>query len=282
MRKKLRGSSAFLLGLSLFFYGTGNLLASADTFVMQGQSDTEIEMKGYIGTAYQLNAHNIVVHVKDVKGMNIWKASGASVSITGPTDSTLDKVTPWVSAPTLKAEIGAYKVTLGIQEDATVHREITVFVVDDVTVTDKETLLFGQDFELTPGEKRNLTAEKVKAVAKVRAYDIQSGAEITKEVKTNTQDLMHYLQEDEKAVTQRFSVRGVTLEVQASTLLPSEQSTHGTTGGEDGTFVSGGKLPSTGESNNLLAMMGIAFLTLLSLLLVHHKGLIKRKNEGGV
>ncbi len=267
--KKIQNKSFFLylIGIISLLVSTpcvsfaSVLPAEGDRQILQGQEQTSIESLGYIGTTYKLTAHNIIVHVKNVSQLDIWKASEANVSTVSPIGRETDKVTPFIDKSNLKAKVGTYKVKLGIREDGSVSTVITVFVVEGPYSTDGQTLLYGHDFQLTRAEKQQLTVEKVKKIAGIRAYDIASGQEITSEVEGNAADLAQYLQEDQRPVDQTFSVRKVRLTVRGSTLSSSDVSPQ-----ENFKTLnsnrSGKVLPHTGEREDILYFVGVLFIFL--------------------
>ena len=84
-----------------------------------------------------------------------------------------------------------------------------------------------------------------------------------------------YLQEDLKPVTQKFLVRGVSLTLQASTLLTPSK-------GQDNSMSSinslRDSLPDTGDKGNSLSALGMFVFTLLGLFVVN-KQLEKKGRE---
>lgn len=280
MKKNSKFYSTFLLlGTTLFLGGPSSTVFASvydqgdGTQAVQGQDNAQIEALGYLGTAYDMRAHNIVVHVKEVSKLNIWRASEASVSVSLPTEVGTDKVTPVIQAPTLQAKAGVYPAELSIKEDPTVHTSIKIFVLDDSSATDGHTVLLGHDFQLTKAEKMKLNPEKVEVVAGIHAYDVASGQDISAEVQEKSGDLQNYLQEDLKPVAQHFSVRGVNTTLQASTLLsPGQES------GNSSNHQSGDSLPDTGERENSLSALGMFVFTLLGLFMVN-KGSWKKVKE---
>lgn len=243
---------------------------------IQGQESVQIEALGYLGTAYHMTAHNIVVNVKDVPKLNIWIASEACVSVMPPTEGETDRVTPIINAPTLQSKAGVYPAELSIKEDPMVHTSIKIFVLDDSSSSDGQTVILGHNFQLTQAEKVGLTTEKEEIVAGIHAYDVISGQDITSEVQEKPGDLEKYLHEDLKPVTQKFSVRGVNLTLQASTLL--------TPGGDQNNGMPSinslrDKLPDTGDRGDNLSTLGMFVFTLLGLFFVNKQLGKKGKEE---
>lgn len=261
MKKNSKLSSTFLLLGATLILGSTTSSVSASVYdrgdgtqAVQGQDNAQIEALGYLGTAYEMTAHNIVVHVKEVPKLNVWRASEASVSVSLPTEEGTDKVTPVIHASTLQAKAGVYPAELSIKEDPTVHTSIKIFVLDDSSATDGRTVLLGDDFQLTKAEKKKLSPEKEEVVAGIHAYDVASGQDISSEVQAKAGDLQKYLQEDLKPVAQHFSVRGVNLTLQASTLLsPGQEQDSGTASNNR----SGASLPDTGERENSLCFRDV-------------------------
>lgn len=284
MKKNSKISFAFLLlGTTLIL---GNLSSTVFASVIdmtdgnqtiQGQESVQIEALGYLGTAYHITAHNIVVHVKDVPKLNIWLASEACVSVIPPTEGEKDRdrVTPVINVPTLQSKAGVYSAELSIKEDPMVHTTIKIFVLNNSSSSDGRTVLLGHNFQLTKAEKMRLTTEKEEIVAGIHAYDVVSGQEITSEVQEKPGDLEKYLQEDLKPVTQKFLVRGVSLTLQASTLLTPSK-------GQDNSMSSinslRDSLPDTGDKGNSLSALGMFVFTLLGLFVVN-KQLEKKGRE---
>ena len=282
MKKNSKLSFAFLLLGTTLILGNSSSTVFASVIDMtdghqtiQGQKSVQIEALGYLGTAYHMTAHNIVVNVKDVPKLNIWIASEACVSVMPPTEGETDRVTPIINAPTLQSKAGVYPAELSIKEDPMVHTSIKIFVLDDSSSSDGQTVILGHNFQLTQAEKMGLTTEKEEIVAGIHAYDVISGQDITSEVQEKPGDLEKYLHEDLKPVTQKFSVRGVNLTLQASTLL--------TPGGDQNNGMPSinslrDKLPDTGDRGDNLSTLGMFVFTLLGLFFVN-KQLGKKEKE---
>ena len=66
------------------------------------EPDTQVEFIGYIGSYYSILANNIVIHIKDLPKLDIWRDSKASVVLLDPTYVKLDKVTPVVSSSNIR------------------------------------------------------------------------------------------------------------------------------------------------------------------------------------
>lgn len=283
MKKNSKISFAFLLLGTTLILGNSSPTVFASIIDMtdenqtiQGQESVQIEALGYLGTPYHMTAHNIVVHVKDIPKLNIWLASEACVSVMTPTEGEKDSVTPVINAPTLQSKAGVYPAELSIKEDPMVHTTIKIFVLDNYSSTDGRTVLLGHNFQLTKAEKMRLTTEKEEIVAGIHAYDVVSGQEITSEVQEKPGDLEKYLQEDLKPVAQKFSVRGVSLTLKASTLLTPGK-------GQDNGMSSinnlRDSLPDTGDMGNSLSALGMFVLTLLGLFVVNKQLEKKGKEE---
>ncbi|MFK4881366.1 hypothetical protein ACI1TC_09200 [Lactococcus petauri] len=268
----------FLLILITLLLFTNNNKVIANTIEAVSEPDTQVEFIGYIGSYYSILANNIVIHIKDLPKLDIWRDSKASVVLLDPTYVKLDKVTPVVSSSNIREKVGVYKARLSIKEDPKICKTINIYVVDDRVALGKEVLLYGHDFELTKIEKQNLTVEKEKIIAGVRAYDINSGTDITKEVNIKEGDLELYLQNDTKTISQNFYVRELDLEIKASTLLESNI----TSKVGDIQLKRGVRLPSTGEISNNLFAQGLLFIILLLQLIIFNSKLKNRKSKNSI
>lgn len=273
MRKKhIISFIIFNFSLGLFFYRVG--VVNSDVISIQDTQAPQIEAKGYIGAKYGITANNIVVHLKDLPKLDIWRASKATVYSKVPVETTLNNLTPLIKSTTLKEEVGVYTAELGIEEDTTIQKIVYIFVVGDKSVMDDKTLLVGQDFQLTKEKKNSINNRNVKEIANVHAYDLLSGKDITLEVEVNTKDLGLYLAEDEYTVPLNFSVRKLNLEIEASTLL-NNSSIFENPNIFKGTNSS--SLPNTGDRNNFtLFVLGILLLV-LSFVFIIFKFLSKNK-----
>lgn len=222
MKRSIKYNILLVIGLFLFSISVISILVSAETFISQDENSAQLDYKGYIGSAYRLKTNNIVVNIKDVHNLDIWKASKATVSINYPIENTNVKVTPVIKSSELMEKVGVYKVFVSIKEDKSIHNTVTVFVVDKQSSMDNNTLIMGHDIILKDFEKKDLTVKKEIEIAGIHAYDLNSALDITKEVQENNGDLYKYINDDKKT-PQTFSVRGVTLTISAFTKCTSNE-----------------------------------------------------------
>ena len=214
-----------------------------------GNPKGEVQTLGYIGVHYVLAAQNFIVHVRDVPKLDIFERAQAQVRVLGAFDGEPVTVKMQLLSTDIRAEVGVYTAQLGIEHDKMVSKELVIYVIDDTTAFDDLTVLFAQDFQMKKSEKSSLTAGKVKALAKVKAYEVISGRELGDEVLVDQEKMLTYVKTHHEPTNLEFSVASkkygqLKVGVQATTIDDSKK----------------GKLPALGNGRISLFALGLLMI----------------------
>lgn len=178
--------SSFLLSSSPIF---GDSTAERETngaITTQGLLGTETSDK------YTLEANNFIIHVKDVPRMDILTLSNAKL-VSNEGDIS-DRLTASSNVNLKAPKVGVYEAAIVLEEEPSIQTTISIFVVDDTTISDGQKIIYGHDFEMKQSERQTLTAVKAKELSGIRAYDVKSGGEETEKVSVNKKQLEDYIQ----------------------------------------------------------------------------------------
>ncbi|MCL2438036.1 MAG: hypothetical protein FWC99_02945 [Coriobacteriia bacterium] len=158
---------------------------------------------------YTLTASNFVVHLDDVPNMDAVALSYASAY----DDNNLSRqLTLAVKESNVRSAIGAYEVVLTIEGDNALTVDsysepssettsyptatINVFVVDDRTTVEEGVVFYAHNFRKPFSDRAGLTAQSVLERTFARAYHVESGESLTKEIAVNQQELTDFIQCD--------------------------------------------------------------------------------------
>ena len=151
--------------------------------------------------AYVLTAQNFVLHIDDYDelddGAILERASAHAENLNDP----YEYINPVVIENALYPAVGAYKLTLGFNEQLfsqeptpTPRVDIYAFVVDDNTLLDEGVVLWATGFEIAYSERSELTTQTVKQKAYASAFYIEAGSNISCEITVDELELAEFVQ----------------------------------------------------------------------------------------
>lgn len=200
---------------------------------------------------YSINVQNFfLVHVKDVSKIEHIILSHVTVSST----ERADRVTLKVLSHDTKAEVGRYKAKVGIVEAPEVTASVTYFVIDDSVVYDDSIMLYAQDFEMQEAERPFLSEALAKKKARVHAYSLLDGSDLTEEVVGDERQLTAYVNARYPHTITPLDFRVVSpskeiLSVRSNITTLKEKS-----------------LPSLGSHKEMLVLLGLGIFVILGLI----------------